>query len=238
MAEKEEVTFSLEWKVSLSLLSHPWNPIHSRQHSTLNSEHRVALALPMMCTLSFGAGCCGNHWHVPSRSSPDRAGNCDTVGIGSEIPSYSHCGSRSTPLDGRLRKKVHEDKRRKQNYELEYGQTQPLRSAFFCWEPWRQVIVDFYSEKHLFLASTYMVKHMWLGVRYKKSNRMKVRCPKWYQSLWWHWLCCYLILHKNFNDLFPKLLSVSRRLALFSESLRSTKHEHSWTFSRGGEGNC
>lgn len=55
----------------------------------------------MMCTLSFGAGCYENRRHGPSRNSPDRAGNCDTAGIGSEIPSYFHCGSRNTQLDGR-----------------------------------------------------------------------------------------------------------------------------------------
>lgn len=61
-----------------------------------------SLPLPMTCTLSFGAGCCGNRWHGPSRSSPDRAGNCDTAGSGSETPSCSRCGSRNTRRGGRL----------------------------------------------------------------------------------------------------------------------------------------
>lgn len=58
-----------------------------------------------MYTLSFGAGCYGNLRHGPSRSSPGRAGSCDTAGIGSEIPSCSRCDSRNTPLDGRLGRK-------------------------------------------------------------------------------------------------------------------------------------
>lgn len=64
-----------------------------------------SLPLPMTCTLSFGAGCCGNRWHGPSRSSPDRAGNCDTAGSGSETPSCSRCGSTNTRRGGRLQRK-------------------------------------------------------------------------------------------------------------------------------------
>lgn len=71
-------------------------------------QQGMSLPLPMTCTLSFGAGCCGNRWHGPSRSSPDRAGNCDTAGSGSETPSCSRCGSRNTRRDGRLhRRKRH-----------------------------------------------------------------------------------------------------------------------------------
>lgn len=62
----------------------------------------MKLPLPMTCILSFGVGCYGNHWHVPSRSNLDRAGNCDTAGIGSEIPSCSHYGNRNTQQGGRL----------------------------------------------------------------------------------------------------------------------------------------
>lgn len=68
-------------------------------------QQGTSLPLPMTCTLSFGAGCCGNRWHGPSRSSPDRAGNCDTAGSGSETPSCSHCGSRNTRRGGRLRRR-------------------------------------------------------------------------------------------------------------------------------------
>lgn len=53
-------------------------------------------SLPMTYTPSFGAGCYGNRWHAPSRSSPDRAGNYDIAGSGSGSPSYSQYGSRST----------------------------------------------------------------------------------------------------------------------------------------------
>lgn len=62
----------------------------------------TSLPLPMTCTLSFGAGCCGNRWHGLSRSSPDRAGNCGIAGSGSGTPSCSRCGSRNTQRDGRL----------------------------------------------------------------------------------------------------------------------------------------
>lgn len=58
--------------------------------------------LPMTCTPSFGAGCYGNRWHDPSRSSPDTAGNYDIAGSGSGSPSYSHCGSKSTRPGGTL----------------------------------------------------------------------------------------------------------------------------------------
>lgn len=75
--------------------------------------------LPRTCTLSFGAGCYGNHRHVPSRSSLDRAGNCDTVGIGSESPTYSHCGSMNTPPGGR-RDLVLERESRRQTTEVLY----------------------------------------------------------------------------------------------------------------------
>lgn len=68
-------------------------------------QRDASLPLPMTCTLSFGAGCCGNRWHGPSRSSPDRAGNCDTAGSGSETPSCSRCGSRNTRRGGRLRRR-------------------------------------------------------------------------------------------------------------------------------------
>lgn len=60
------------------------------------------LYLPMTYTPSFGAGCYGNHWHAPSRSSPDRAGNYDIAGSGSGSPSYSQYGSRSTRPGERL----------------------------------------------------------------------------------------------------------------------------------------
>lgn len=60
-------------------------------------------SLPMTYTPSFGAGCYGNRWHAPSRSSPDRAGNYDIAGSGSGSPSYSRCGSRSTRPGERLR---------------------------------------------------------------------------------------------------------------------------------------
>lgn len=60
------------------------------------------LHLPMMYTPSFGAGCYGNHWHAPSRSSPDRAGNYDIAGSDSGSPSYSQYGSRSTRPGERL----------------------------------------------------------------------------------------------------------------------------------------
>lgn len=68
-------------------------------------QRGASLPLPMTCTLSFGAGCCGNRWHGPSRSSPDRAGNCDTAGSGSETPSCSRCGSRNTRRGGRLHRR-------------------------------------------------------------------------------------------------------------------------------------
>lgn len=55
----------------------------------------------MMYTPSFGAGCYENPLHGPSRSSPGRAGSCDTAGIGIGIPSCSHCDSRNTQPDGR-----------------------------------------------------------------------------------------------------------------------------------------
>lgn len=61
------------------------------------------LPLPMRYTPSFGAGCYGDRWHAPSRSSPDRAGNYDIAGSGSGSPSYSQCGSRSTRPGERLR---------------------------------------------------------------------------------------------------------------------------------------
>lgn len=60
------------------------------------------LSLPMTYTPSFGAGCYGNRWHAPSRSSPDRAGNYDIAGSGSGSPSYSQYGSRSTRPGERL----------------------------------------------------------------------------------------------------------------------------------------
>lgn len=66
------------------------------------SASGTSLPLPMTCTLSFGAGCCGNRWHGLSRSSPDRAGNCGIAGSGSGTPSCSRCGSRNTQQDGRL----------------------------------------------------------------------------------------------------------------------------------------
>lgn len=62
----------------------------------------LLLSLPMTYTPSFGAGCYGNHWHAPSRSSPDRAGNYDIAGSGSGSPSYSQYGSRSTRPGERL----------------------------------------------------------------------------------------------------------------------------------------
>lgn len=69
-------------------------------------------SLPMTCTPSFGAGCYGNHWHAPSRSSPDRAGNYDIAGSGSGSPSYSQYGSRSTRPGERLQgKEAGSDKR-------------------------------------------------------------------------------------------------------------------------------
>jgi len=68
-------------------------------------QRGASLPLPMTCTLSFGAGCCGNRWHGPSKSSLDRAGNCDTAGSGSETPSCSRCGSRNTRRGGRLRRR-------------------------------------------------------------------------------------------------------------------------------------
>lgn len=49
----------------------------------------------MMCIFLFGVGCYGNYWYVFFRSSFDRVGNCDIVGIGSEILLYFRCGSRN-----------------------------------------------------------------------------------------------------------------------------------------------
>lgn len=80
-------------------------------------QRGTSLPLPMTCTLSFGAGCCGNRWHGPSRSSPDRAGNCDTAGSGSETPSCSRCGSRNTQRGGRLCRR---EKHRAINQSREY----------------------------------------------------------------------------------------------------------------------
>lgn len=86
-----------------------WPPLagssHWRGKAARGEARGASLPLPMTCTLSFGAGCCGNRWHGLSRSSPDRAGNCDTAGSGSETPSCSRCGSRNTRRGGRLRRR-------------------------------------------------------------------------------------------------------------------------------------
>ena len=89
--------------------------------------------LPRTCTLSFGAGCYGNHRHAPSRSSLDRAGNCDTVGIGSESPTCSHCGSTNTQPGGRLMGKQTKKRQGNKSMSQKDEKYSPTRTAFFCW---------------------------------------------------------------------------------------------------------
>lgn len=187
-----------------------------------------------MCTLSFGAGCYGNHQHVPSRSNPDRAGNCDTVGIGIEIPSYSHCGSRSTQPDGRLRgqemKKKQENQSMSQNKE-KYSLTE---IAFFRCVPSFQMIVNFGWEKHYVYSwyLTTLVKHVCRGGRNETGWRIGVLLTtnlcNAFCSFYSH-----LLHSKNINDpnwlAFPPNCSlVSRRPAQLTGTCRSTMDEHSW----------
>lgn len=103
LAKLEKLVPSLCFKGNnlVSSSSHPWDFL-SDWWSSNSLQQFMNLPLPMTCILSFGAGCYGNHWHVPSRSNLDRAGNCDTAGIDSEIPSCSRYGSRNTQQGGRL----------------------------------------------------------------------------------------------------------------------------------------